>query len=137
MREKLYGYLKSLKDDPAYNIGYLFTKEEAEEKFGLVGPLDFVIEGREPMNFSSTLEGRDPFEKYLKPGQYNSVASHGHLPFLDETTTFIACGPNVKPGVVIERSSMINEAPTMAAMLGLEMKNTDGVIIKEIINRNV
>ena len=137
MREKVYSYLKSLKDDPAYNIGYLFTKEEAEEKFGLVGPLDFVIEGREPMNFSSTLEGRDPFEKYLKPGQYNSVASHGHLPFLDETTTFIACGPDVKPGVVIERSSMVNEAPTMAAMLGLEMKNTDGVIIKEIINRDV
>ena len=67
MREKVYSYLKSLKDDPTYNIGYLFTKEEAEEKFGLVGPLDFVIEGKEPMNFSSTLEGRDPFEKYLKP----------------------------------------------------------------------
>ncbi len=137
MREKVYNYLRELKDDPEYNIGYLYTKEEAEEKFGLTGPLDFVIEGKEPMAFSSTLEGRDAFEKYLKPGQYNSKASHGHLPWRDETTTFIAWGPHVRKNVVVERSSMINEAPTMAAMLGLQMENTDGKVIEEIINRNV
>ena len=137
MREKVYDFLKSLRDDPKYNIGYLYTREEAEEQFGLVGPLDFVIEGREPMAFSSTLAGRDAFEKYLPAGRHSSVASHGHLPWRDETTTFIACGPDVKQGVVIERSSMVNEAPTMAAMLGLEMKDTDGKVIEEIINRNV
>ena len=39
---------------------------------------------------------------------------------------FIACGPNVKQGVVIERSSILNDAPTMAKMLGLELTNVDG-----------
>ena len=133
MREKVYNFLKSLKDNPEYNIGYLYTKKEADELFGLTGPLDFVIEGKEPMNFSSTLQGKDPFEKYLRPGQYNSKASHGHLPFRDETTTFIAAGPNVKQGVVVERSSMVNEAPTMAAMLQLEMDNIDGKIITDLL----
>ena len=134
MREKVYTFLRSLRDDPAYNIGYLYTKQEADELFGLVGPLDFVIEGKEPMNFSSTLQGKDAFEMYLRPGQYFSVASHGHLPWRDETTTFIAAGPNVAKGVAIERSQMINEAPTMAAMLGLQMKNTDGKVIQELLN---
>ena len=135
MREKVYSFLKSLKDDPKYNIGYLFTKEEVDEKFGLVGSLDFVIEGKKPMNFSSTLAGKDAFEKYLRPGMHSSVASHGHLPFLDETTTFIMCGPDVNKGVVVERSSMVNEAPTMAALLGIEMENIDGKVIEELIHR--
>ena len=134
MREKVYAFLKSLRDDPSYNIGYLYTKKEADELFGLVGPLDFVIEGKEPMNFSNTLEGRDAFEIYLKPGRHFSRASHGHLPWRDETTTFIAAGPDVAKGVVIERSQMINEAPTMAAMLKMQMKNTDGKVIQELLN---
>ena len=134
MREKVYTFLRSLRDDPTYNIGYLYTKQEADELFGLVGPLDFVIEGKEPMNFSSTLQGKDAFEMYLRPGQYFSVASHGHLPWRDETTTFVAAGPNVAKGVAVERSQMINEAPTMAAMLGLQMKNTDGKVIQELLN---
>ena len=95
MREKVYDFLKQLKEDPQYNIGYLYTKKEADELFGLTGPFDFVIEGKEPMNFSSTLAGKDPFDKYLGPGQYYSKASHGHLPWRDETTTFIAVGPDV------------------------------------------
>lgn len=133
MYEKVYDFLKSLKDNPEYNIGYLYTKKEADELFGLVGPFDFVLEGKEPMNFSNTLAGKDPFERYLRPGQHSSVASHGHLPWKDETTTFIACGPDVKENVVIERSKMINEAPTMAKMLKLNMENIDGEVIEEII----
>ncbi len=135
MREKVYDFLKSLRDDPKYNIGYLYTKQEADELFGLTGPLDFVVEGREPMSFSTTLAGKDPFEKYLGPGQYHSKASHGHLPWRDETTTFIAAGPDVAENVIIERGLMIDEAPTMAAMLGLEMKNTDGKVVEELIRK--
>ena len=127
LRERVYKFLLSVKENPEYNIGYVFTKEEADEQFGLVNEhIDFVIEGKEPMSFGSTLSGRDLFKEYLKPGWHSSVASHGHLPFLDQTTTFIACGKNVKQGVVIERGSMVQEASTMAAMLGMEMTGTDG-----------
>ncbi|MBR4421370.1 MAG: alkaline phosphatase family protein, partial [Erysipelotrichaceae bacterium] len=58
---------------------------------------------------------------------------HGHLPWRDETTTLIMAGPDVKKGVVVERSSMVNEAPTMARMLGIEMENIDGKVIEELI----
>ena len=105
-------------------LGYIekgLSKEEAEEQFGLVNEhIDFVIEGKGTMNFDSTLSGKDLFEEYLKPGWSHTVASHGYLPFMNETTTFIACGKNVKQGVVVERGTMLNEASTMAAMLGME-----------------
>ena len=110
------------------------NKEEADEKFGLASEkIDFVIEGDEPMTFDSTLSGKDLFEEYLKPGWHHSLASHGYLPFRDETTAFLAFGKNVKEGVVIERGSMLNEAATMAAMLGLKMEDTEGIQWQELI----
>ena len=39
----------------------------------------------------------------------------------------------IKENVVIERSKMINEAPTMAKMLKLTMENIDGEVIEEIM----
>ena len=97
--------------------------------------IDFVVEGEDgfPMAFDSTLAGKDLFEKYLKPGWHYSKASHGYLPHKDETTAFVACGKNVKEGVVVERSTMLNEASTMAKMMGLETEGTEGVPWMEII----
>ena len=45
----------------------------------------------------------------------------------------MAAGPDVKPGVIVERRSMVDEAPTMARMLGFVMEDTDGTAIEEIL----
>ena len=92
-----------------------------------------MIEGLEPMSFDSTLSGKDLFQEYLKPGWSHSVASHGYLPHRDETTTFLGFGKNIKEGVVLERSSMLNEASTMARILGFNMDGTEGTPWNEII----
>ena len=119
--------LNEIKEEPQYNIERVYTKQEALTLFGLDNEhIDFVLEAKEPMSFSATLAGEDLFKEYLKPGWHYSLASHGYLPSKDETTMFIACEPNVKQGVVIERSSILNDAPTMAKMLGFELTNVDG-----------
>lgn len=133
MSEKVYKFLLDLKEKPEYNIGYVYTKQEVKDLYGLEGPLDFVIEGREPMAFGTTLKGFDFFKVYLPEGWHQNKASHGHLPFRDETTTFLAFGPAVKEGVIIERDKMVNEAPTMAKMLGFEMEDIDGKAVMEIL----
>lgn len=132
-RQKVHDFLTSLVEDPKSGIGYLFTKQEAEERFHLNGPFDFIIEGREPIAFSSTLKGEAVFGKPEYPGYPALAASHGGLPFKDETTTFIACGPDVKKNVVVERRSIVDEAPTMAAMLGFKMPDVDGKPILEMV----
>ncbi|MBR3841003.1 MAG: alkaline phosphatase family protein [Erysipelotrichales bacterium] len=132
MRKKVYDFLMECKNERDYGLGYVFTKEEVKEKYHLEGPFDFVIEGEKAISFGNRLDC-DIFGK-TEIGDYKtSKASHGGLPFKDETTTFIACGPSVKQGVVVERCSMVNEAPTMAKMLGFEMPDVDGVVIEEIL----
>ena len=50
-----------------------------------------------------------------------------------ENTLFIASGPKVKKGIVIEQANMVDEATTMAKMIGFDMKDTDGRVLKEML----
>lgn len=61
------------------------------------------------------------------------VATHGGSPAREEVTTFFVAGPDVRPGTVHGSRSMVDEAPTMAAMLGLTMPDVDGAPIFEIL----
>lgn len=61
------------------------------------------------------------------------VATHGGSRPREEVTTFFAAGPDVRPGTVHGSRSMVDEAPTMAAMLGLTMPDVDGAPIFEIL----
>lgn len=133
MRKRVHEFLLSVKEEGKLGIGYVFTKEEAKEKFHLEGaPIDFVIEGDKPITFGNRLDC-DVFGE-TEVGDYKtSKASHGGLPWKDETTTFIACGPSIAKCIVVERGNMVDEAPTMAAILGFEMPGIDGKSIKEIL----
>ena len=46
---------------------------------------------------------------------------------------FLAWGPDVKPGVVLDRRPIVDAPCTMAALLGLEMPEADGKPIAEFL----
>lgn len=132
LRQKVYRVLLEAKDSGKYGLGYVFTKEEADERFHLTGPFDFIIESEEPLSF-----GYDPaaplFTK-AAPGDYKTApGTHGGLPWRDHRTTFFACGPAFKKGAVIEQACLVDEAPTMAKILGFEMEDIDGKCLDDIL----
>ena len=132
LRQKVYRVLLEAKDSGKYGLGYVFTKEEADERFHLTGPFDFIIEGEEPLSF-----GYDPaaplFTK-AAPGDYKTApGTHGGLPWRDHRTTFFACGPAFKKSAVIEQACLVDEAPTMAKILGFEMEDIDGKCLDDIL----
>lgn len=134
MKEKVHQFLLSLQDDEDIRLKYIFTKEEAKEKFSLTGPFDFVIEGEGFISFNEDLSTDIIYGKQKRGDKKIGAGSHGALPFKNETTTFIGTGPAIKPGVVVERRNMVDEASTMARMIGIEMPDTDGEVISEILN---
>ena len=132
LRQRVYQVLLEAKNSGKYGLGYVFTKEEADERFHLTGPFDFIIEGEEPLSF-----GYDPaaplFTK-AAPGDYKTApGTHGGLPWRDHRTTFFACGPAFKKGAVIEQACLVDEAPTMAKILGFEMEDIDGKCLEDIL----
>lgn len=63
-------------------------------------------------------------------------ATHGYYPKKENYGTFfIACGKGVKKGLSIDGGSLINHAPTMAALFGLKLEDVDGKVVVEILEK--
>jgi len=48
---------------------------------------------------------------------------------------FIASGYGIRKGAVLDRVRNVDVAPTLAALLGVEMGKVDGRILREILTR--
>ena len=60
-------------------------------------------------------------------------ATHGYMPDYGPQPVFVAKGPDIKEGLVLNHGRVVDEAPTFAALLGLDMPQADGKPIKEIL----
>lgn len=133
MKAKVRAFLESLKDDERVKLSYVLDREEAMEKYHVDGPFDFIIESSLPVSFGELYNCDSIFGSRIFGDHKVGAATHGGSPSRQEVTTFMAAGPDVKPGVIVERRSMVDEAPTMARMLGFTMPDTDGTAIEEIL----
>ena len=130
--DRVYRLLCDLRDEGRYGLGYVFTREETKARFHLDGPFDFVIEGKEPITFAYNLAA--PLMTETAPGDYKtSPGTHGGMPWRDHCTTFFACGPAFRPGAVLDSACLVDEAPTMAKILGLTMEDVDGRCLNELL----
>ncbi|MEA5050563.1 MAG: alkaline phosphatase family protein [Oscillospiraceae bacterium] len=133
LAKRVRGFLEDLKKDEKIKLRYVLDAREAEAQYGLRGPFDFVIESDRDISFSERLD-TDTLWGSTEPGDHKTgAATHGSRPDRAETTLFVACGPGVRPGVVLDSADMVDEAPTMAKLLGLSMKDTDGRVLEEML----
>jgi predicted AlkP superfamily pyrophosphatase or phosphodiesterase len=113
----------------------IFTRDEALA-LGADPECALMLEANKGYYFLDYLEGElireiQPYEA----GHLHDITSstHGYSPFKENyTTVFMAAGCGIKAGAVIEKMGLIDEGPTMAKLLGLELKNVDGRVIEEI-----
>lgn len=138
LNQKLICEIRDLIDD--FNKKYkcieaIFTSDEAKE-FGADPRCALMLEANKGYYFLDNLEGE--IIKKIQPNEAGVVhdvtsSTHGYSPFKEDyTTVFMAAGCGIKKGAVIEKMNLIDEAPTMAKLLGLELKNVDGRIVEEI-----
>jgi predicted AlkP superfamily pyrophosphatase or phosphodiesterase len=60
--------------------------------------------------------------------------THGHDPRPDYMhATFVAAGAGIKPGVKLKTIKNTDVAPTIARLLGVELKNVDGRALSEVL----
>lgn len=135
MELKVKAFLESLKDDPDIALRYVLDKDEMKKIYHLEGPFDFVIESKRNIsfNFASNMNVPSIWNSKIPGDHIVGVATHGGSPKREEHTLFIASGPSIKKGVVVEKANMVDEAVTMAKMIGFDMSGTDGVIIEDIL----
>lgn len=130
--EKTYEVLKSLVEDGVYGIERVYTAEEVMKEEGLGGKFSFVIETDGYTSFSN--DWRRPWVRNIDITDYKfGHGTHGYQPDKGPQPTLVAFGPDIKPGVVIERRPIVDEAPTYAKILNVELPDADGKAIDEIL----
>lgn len=70
----------------------------------------------------------------LVHGEPTVKGNHGQMPSLSELQTgFVAWGAGVKPGASVARMRLIDVAPTVAKLLGLDLKGAEGAAVRAIL----
>ena len=132
----LYDRVEKLLDhwlnEHTYGIGKVYTAEEAKARFGLYGDFSFVIETDQTTVFSSKLS--DPLWVQCPPDVPGyGRATHGHDPDVGPQPVFLAYGPAIRRGAVIPKADIRDEAPTFAAILGLDFPEAEGHPIRGLL----
>ncbi len=131
--EKTYTVLKHMRDEGIYGISEVLTAEEALEKEHLAGPFSFVLETDGYSSFSE--DWRRPIVRPLDLSDYRrGRATHGHHPDKGPQPVFFGFGPDIRAGVRLDRRLLIDEAPTYARCLGIDLPDAEGHAIDEFFN---
>lgn len=110
----------------------VFTRQEAAQRYHLDGDFSFIAEG----------DGQTSFADACTPPYVTSVplrdrrvsrGNHGHLPDTGPQPVFFAKGPDFRPNVVLPRREIVDETPTFARLLGVELRDAQGVPMTELL----
>lgn len=112
-------------------IGELFTKEQAR-KLHLDGDFTFVVETDNHTAFSPRMD-TDVVTRIDPADWRTSVAGHGHLPHKGAKPMFAVRNPFSARTCVLESGKLVDEGPTMAALLGFTLPDCDGKPIAELL----
>lgn len=115
----------------ALGVSRVFTAQEASEQYHLWGEFDLVAETDNVTAFSSDYTA--PLEMRTDNVDYRySRATHGHLPEKGVQPTFFLRNPFGKRKIVLEHGRIVDQAPTLARLLGFEFTRCDGAPILEL-----
>lgn len=120
--------LEEMKAQENSGIARIFTGEVAA-KLGADPKCAFMLEAAYGYYFQN---GWETYRKDAGGSDHHAdfklqAATHGYLPDQEGYRTFfMAAGPHFVPGARVGRMSLVDEGPTLAAALGVDLGETDG-----------
>lgn len=128
---EVYDLLKEKRDEGTWGFSEVFTREECR-KMHLDGDFSFVVETDGHTRFENAWTG-DACIKVQSGISGQLLGDHGYHPDKGPKPTFIACGPAIKKGAIIENANLVDGAPTYAKILGVNLPNADGRALEELL----
>ena len=130
--DRTYKLLSDMASEGIYGFERVYTEDEMREKYGLFGDFAFVLETDGYTSFGEDLTR--PAVTGHDYGDYRTgSATHGHEPHKGPQPPFIANGPSFRQGVVIPEGNILNHAPTFAKLLGVELRDSMGKAVEELL----
>ena len=124
--EKTRDLLSFLCQEGVYGFSRVLTAEEAWREEHLDGDFSFVLETDGYTSFGDSCVR--PLVRNFDITDYRyGHATHGYLPVKGPQPIFLCKGPDFRENVVIPEGRLIDQAPTYAKLLGVELPGADGV----------
>lgn len=118
-------------------IEFFLNSEEAKE-MGADSKCDFMLEGKKGYYFLDDFRGSFIEEinlDHIGKVTYRMKSAHGYSPKKKNYDTFfLAYGKGIKKGITLESGKLINHGNTLAKLLGLELKEGEGVVENRILD---
>jgi predicted AlkP superfamily pyrophosphatase or phosphodiesterase len=133
-RRKLLKVVEAMVADESTGCERIFDKGELKSRYHLEGPIDYCVEGRLGTAFGNNCAGSEILSTDNRDYKF-SVASHGHMPEKGPQPILFASGPDIREGVELAPGNLIDEGPTFAKILGLEMPSAQGRAITQLIRK--
>lgn len=130
--DAVYSLLCRMRDEGIYGFNNVFTREELEKNEHLSGDFSFMIESDGYTSFSNSCKRPVISQLDLTDFRFGR-ATHGYLPDLGPQPTLVAKGPHIREGVVLDHRPIVDEAPTYARLLGVDLPDAQGTAIEEIL----
>ena len=110
--------------EPSDYASYGLPSSAASDQMGAL-----MLTARDGYSFSTAAHG-----EVVADATEGSLGAHGYVSTDPELQAlFIASGRGIKAGVTLDSMRTIDLAPTMARLLGLELKDVDGRVLTEIL----
>ena len=116
----------------ALDIERLFTMDEVRAKYHLDGDFDFVIESNGAATFSTDYNAPLCVASGGPDYRY-AITTHGHEPWKGIQPLFFVRNPYSATRVVLAKGKIVDQAPTLARMLGFDMPQADGSVREELL----
>ncbi|RSD29057.1 alkaline phosphatase family protein [Mesobacillus subterraneus] len=128
--------LTELAQDEFNGIEKVITGQEANAK-GADGTAFRMLEAASGFYFSEAVQGQyieEVTEQDAQTKKY-TFACHGYSPEKEGYhTVFFAAGKGIRPGMEVRSMHLVDEGPTFARLLGLDLGDTDGRILEGILD---
>lgn len=134
-RHQVETVLEEIYEDPRFRIRRIWTSDETRAAFGLDGPFEWVLE-TEPGVAVSTSWKTAPAVGSEDPEFTAGRGAHGHFPSYGGQPLLIATGPSFRPSLDLGRRSVLSEAPTFAAVLGVDMPHAVEPALSELLTED-
>ncbi|MDN4526684.1 alkaline phosphatase family protein [Fictibacillus fluitans] len=135
LQSKVHEFLLQLAKEERNGIEQVLTADEAGA-LGADPRCSFMLEARPGYYFKEILEG-DFLHRVTKEDVRDkryTYACHGYSPKKENYSTFFAAaGKGIRPHQEIPYMRLIDEGPTFARLLGLDLGDTDGSVIEGLL----
>lgn len=130
--ERVLRLLKEMQAEETYGFGEILTRAQARERYHLDGDFAFVLETDGFTSFGDDWK-RPLMRPFDRTDYRHGRATHGYMPEKGPQAVFLAAGPHIRQGVEIATGLLVQGAPTMARILGVELPEAQGTAWEEML----